>query len=505
MVERVTVIEGTYRDSVSLMLASQSASRLEGVSSATAVSATPLNLELLRRAGFDQPEADGTAAGDLVIAVRAQDEESAERALVAIRSDLRGGKQQQDGASERPPRSLAAAARRGDANLAVISVPGDRAAYECATALESGLHTFCFSSGFDVAIEAALKQRALDRELLMMGPDCGTAIIDGIGIGFANAVERGPVGIVAASGTGAQQISCLLDAEGIGISELIGVGGRDLRAEVGGAMSARAISILAEDRRTECIVVVGKSPAPAVAASLARHAGDAGKPTVLAMPGAAPMEVPSGVATVSSLEQAATSAARIVGLTVEAPAAAAVSASQPGAVRGLFCGGTLRDEALSVFAATAPDGRQPLAIDHVDGSLDGHDAFIDFGSESLTSGRPHPMIDPGLRDDEVVRQAADERVGVILADVVLGRCAHPDPAAGLAPAIESALASRGSQGLAVIVSLCGAARDPQGLERQAHSLEGAGATVARSNAEAARLALAAAGLERRAPTEAGGR
>lgn len=488
------MIEGTYRDSVSLMLAAQAASRLDGVQGASAVSATPINLELLRRDGFASPEMDAATPADLIVAVRAAEAEAVEAALEAIRTELRGGGGDTGPSQLAPPRSITAAARRTDANLAVISVPGDRAAYECATALEAGLNVFCFSSGFDAATELALKRRALELGLLMMGPDCGTAILDGTGIGFANQVAPGPVGIVAASGTGAQQVSCLLDSAGVGISQLIGVGGRDLGGEVHGAMSARAISILGADPATECIVVVGKSPDPGVAQAIAEHAAETGKPAVLALGEAVTAGLPEGVRPAGTLEDAASLAAELAGATLEAEGAEPVPPHRPGAVRGLFSGGTLRDEALGIAAGGMPADSPPLSLDNVSEDLGDAHAFIDFGSEELTRGRPHPMIDPQLRNDEVARQADDPEVGVILADVVLGRCSHPDPAAGLAEAIEPA-GGDGADRPAFVVSLCGAERDPQGLADQEERLTRAGATVARSNARAARIALEAAGLE----------
>ena len=252
-------------------------------------------------------------------------------------------------------------------------------------------------------------------------------------------------------------------------------------------------------------MVVGKSPDPGVAASLARHAAEAGKPAVLALPEAEPMETPPGVETADTLEAAAIRAAELVGASVQVGGASPAPMGRSGAIRGLFCGGTLRDEALSVFARALPDDRRPLALDHVDGDLDDRDALIDFGSESLVRGRPHPMIDPQLRDDELVRHAVDPRVGVILADVVLGRCAHPDPAASLSAGIEAAIRERGPEAPAIVVSLCGAERDPQGLKRQAERLLAAGAHVARSNAEAARIALRAAGIGRHEHSATGGR
>jgi FdrA protein len=280
----------------------------------------------------------------------------------------------------------------------------------------------------------------------------------------------------------------------VGVSQLIGVGGRDLRAEVGGLMAMRAISILADDPATDCLVVVAKSPDPEIASEIAARAGDAGKPSVLAFPGAQPMKTPDGVEQVDSLEAAAARAAALMGGATLEPAEQLTPPSRPGAVRGLFCGGTLRDEALAVFSAAAGESRAPLALEHADDDYGDRDAFIDFGSERLTRGRAHPMIDPTLRDREIERQAGDERVGALLVDVVLGRCAHPDPAAHLAPAIERALADRSGDELAVVVSLCGAQRDSQGLAGQAQRLRDAGATVTRSNAHAARLAVRAAGI-----------
>jgi FdrA protein len=498
VVERVIVLDGVYRDSVALMSASQDASRLDGVDIATAVTATPMNLELLRADGFPTGEVDGATSADLVIAVRAEADQPADTAVGAIRAALRGGGADSGAARASPPRSLTEAARRrGDANLAVISVPGTDAAYECATALEAGLNVFCFSSGFEAATEAALKRRALELGLLMMGPDCGTAILGGTAIGFANQVERGPVGIVAASGTGAQQVSCLLDWAGVGISELIGLGGRDLSAEVGGLMAAHAISMLGADPRTECIVLIGKSPDPRVAAELARLAAGTGKSAILALPGAGPAEVPAGAEIVDTLEAAAVRAAEAAGSRVPAGGAAVEPPARDGAIRGLFCGGTLRDEALRIASDALPDDRTPQAVDDLGGNLGEGDAFIDFGSESMVQGRPHPMIDPQPRDDALIRHAMDPAVGAILVDVVLGRCAHPDPAASLGAAIERASGGPGSEAPAVVVSLCGAEGDPQGLARQADRLREAGAIVARSNAEATRIALGAVGAGER--------
>jgi FdrA protein len=330
-----------------------------------------------------------------------------------------------------------------------------------------------------------------------MGPDCGTAILDGVGLGFANAVRQGPVGVVGASGTGIQEVTCLLDAAGIGISHAIGVGGRDLSPEVGGIMTLRALELLADDPATERIVVISKPPDPGVAGRVAEAAAATGKPAALAFPGMAdPPPLPAGVAFAGSLEAAAAWATKDGD--AAAPASADPTVVTPGAIRGLFSGGTLCYEAMAVVANAV--GRVasniPLRPEWrlADSNRSEGHTFVDFGDDALTEGRAHPMIDPGLRNERFRREAADPGTGVVLLDVVLGYGAHPDPAAELAPLVERALADRPG-GLSVVVSLCGAAGDPQSLDGQAATLRAAGALVTRSSAQAARLALAAAGLD----------
>ena len=442
MTERVIVRRGAYYDSVTLMLVSRAASG-EGQEVAVGM-ATPLNLELLAGQGFALE--DGLGPNDLVIAVRAADEEAADAAVEAVDREL-AAKATPSSAVERPSaRSLAAAARRdGDLSVAFLSIPGDHVAHEAAAALEAGLHVFCFSDGVSLEVEAALKRRAVERELLFMGADCGTAIIDGVALGFANAVERGPVGIVGASGTGIQEVCCQLDAAGIGVSHAIGVGGRDLHRDVGGLMMRRGIELLAADEDTHVIVAISKPPDPEVAAAI--EAVAAGKPVVMDF--AAP------------LQDVARRAAEAVGGRGATFGEALRRPPARGEVRGLYSGGTLCGEAERIV---------------------GHGTFTDFGADEYTQGRAHPMIDQSLR----VEALAAAREPVLLLDLVLGYGAHPDPAGELAPVIAQLDAH-------VIVALCGAAGDPQGLDAQRARLEEAGAVVTRSNAHAARLAKEAAG------------
>ena len=437
MTERVIVRRGAYYDSVTLMLVSRAASG-EGQEVAVGM-ATPLNLELLADQGFSLD--DDLGPNDLVIAVRTADEEAADEAVAAVDREL-AAKATPSSAVERPSaRSLAAAARRdGDLSVAFLSIPGEHVAHEAAAALEAGLHVFCFSDGVSLEVEAALKRRAVERKLLFMGADCGTAIIDGVALGFANAVERGPVGIVGASGTGIQEVCCQLDAAGIGVSHAIGVGGRDLHRDVGGLMMRRGLELLAADQDTKVIVAISKPPDPEVAAAIEGVA--AGKPVVMDF--------------TASLEDVARRAAEAVG---GAGASFDETLRRPparGEVRGLYSGGTLCGEAERIV---------------------GHGTFTDFGADEYTQGRAHPMIDQSLR----VEALAAAREPVLLLDVVLGYGAHPDPAGELAPVIAQLDAH-------VIVALCGAAGDPQGLDAQRAQLEEAGAVVTRSNAHAARLA-----------------
>ncbi|MBV9195288.1 MAG: acyl-CoA synthetase FdrA [Solirubrobacterales bacterium] len=500
MHDRVIVRRGAYYDSVTLMLVSRNAGALEGAEAVAVGMATPLNLELIESQGFDLHGAGELGPNDLLLAVRARDDAAADGVVAAIDAELSARSAGSGGAvEERPPRSIVSAARRHpELSVAFLSVPGHHVAYEAARALDAGLHVFCFSDGVSLEDEAELKRRALELGVLFMGADCGTAIIDGVALGFANAVRRGPVGIVGASGTGIQEVTCLLDAAGVGISHAIGVGGRDLSAQVGGAMTRRGLELLGADAGTEAIVAISKPPDPEVADEIAVVAARAGKPVVLAFLGFGdPPATPPGVEYATTLEAAAARGAELLGHSLPDFEARLPRPPTRGCVRGLYSGGTLCKEAMSIVSGGV--GRIasniPLQPDWLLADIrqtTGH-AFIDFGEDELTEGRPHPMIDNTLRIEHLLQDAADTQVTVILLDVVLGYGAHPDPAADLGPAVSEAVAAR--ENLNVIVALCGTDGDPQGLERQRAALLEAGAAVTRSNAHAARMALQAAAVK----------
>ncbi|HEY7067797.1 MAG TPA: acyl-CoA synthetase FdrA [Chloroflexota bacterium] len=495
MVVRARIEKDTYADSVRLMQIAQALRGMPGVQAADVLMGTAANQESLRVGGLLAEEAERAGPSDLLLCVRAADAAAAASALDAALALLRG-----QGAAPRfgeaAPRSLRAAiAGAPAANLAVVSVPGAYAALEAEEALRAGLHVFLFSDNVPLDAEVRLKTLADERELLLMGPDCGTSIIGGVGLGFANAVRPGRVGIVGASGTGIQQVSCLLDEAGVGVSQAIGTGGRDLAEAVGGRTTRRALALLAADPATRVLVLVSKPPSPPVARAVLAAAAAGGKPVVACLLGAAPGELPAGVTWARTLAEAADAAAA---LAVGRPAAAGEAV--PGApatagagtsLRGLFAGGTLAQEALLLLrerlgaVGSNLDGSEPGSAPHL---------VIDYGDDEYTRGRPHPMIDNGLRTEALAAAARDAAVGVVLLDVVLGYGAHPDPAGELAPAIERARTTARAAGraLAVVVSLCGTAGDPQGLAAQRRRLEAAGAEVHTRNAAAAVAAAARA-------------
>ncbi|HEU5176629.1 MAG TPA: acyl-CoA synthetase FdrA [Burkholderiales bacterium] len=446
------VERGRYLDSVALMRLSRRLSALPGVEEASLMIGSPSNKALLREAGLLAAEGEQAGVNDLVVALRASDERLGRQALQTALS-----LEKQQFHSEGMPRSRSLASALDvlpGANLALISVPGEFAVGEARKALNAGLHALVFSSGVPLEEERALKLLAREKRLLLMGPDCGTALIAGTPLAFANAVPRGDVGIVSASGTGLQEVSCLLARMGKGVSHGIGVGGRDLDERVGALATLDAIDALEQDAATATIVLISKPPAPRVAEQVLQRLARCRKKTVVCFlgldkPGLAPTLL-------AAAEMAAGSKIQDERQT----------GKSKGKVRGLYCGGTLCSEAELIFKRRG---------------LQGH-SFVDLGDDRYTRGRPHPMIDPEIRNAHLAAAAADPAVGVILLDVVLGYGAHPDPA-GILLKVSAKT---------VVASVTGTDDDPQVRSRQVAKLREAGVLVAPSNAQAAELAAALA-------------
>jgi FdrA protein len=498
------VIHNTYRDSVSLMQISARIGALAGIRQASVVMATEGNLALLREAKL-VAESMQAASSDLLVVLEGETNEAIERGLAAADAALAGAAQ--SSASATPdaisPRSIAMGLTGfAEANLALVSTPGEYAAAEALKALRLGLHVMLFSDNVSVADEVMLKREAAQRGLLVMGPDCGTAIISGIPLGFANVVQRGPVGVVGASGTGMQQVTTLLDRAGVGVSHALGTGGRDLRAEIGGASMLRAIDELAADSATRVIVLVSKPPAPEVATRVLERAAATGKPVVVCFLGADARNLErANVVAAGTLEEAASMAAALArGQRPERAAAKLPAFDFPpfkagqAYLRALYSGGTFCYEA-SLLLSNAVRGvysNTPVgaARELADVWESQAHTLVDLGDDAFTRGRPHPMIDHRLRNERLLREAADPEVRAILFDVVLGYGAHADPAAQMLPALEeaNAIARRDGRTIAWVGFVCGTERDPQGLSRQEAALRQAGVILAASNALAVRLA-----------------
>jgi FdrA protein len=508
---RCLVLFSTYRDSVWLMHLSHTLEGLPGVQRVAVMMGTPHNKALLQQAGLLTAEGEAAGANDLLVCVQAATPTAAAEALHQATARLTPPQVRGVAASAAAPRTLETALRRlPDANLACISVPGAYAVHEARKALQHGLHVFLFSAHVDLAAEASLKHLATQQGVLMMGPDCGTAVLSGAPLGFANQLPRGPVGLIAASGTGLQQVSCLLAGQGIGVSQAIGVGGRDVDERIGGHSMRAALQALAQDADTRVLVLIAKPPAASVAAQLAREAAQTGKPCVLAFVGATPLAAaPEGLYPAATLEEAALLAGALArgASTLSAPAtlpasgAAAAQAARAALqlgqrlVHALYCGGTLAHEALGLL-------RRALGTvaSNLDGTLGAAQArshvVLDLGAEEFTQGRPHPMLDPSARRPYLVEAASNPEVAVVLVDVMLGWGAHADPAGLLAAAWQEAQAVAGAAGRALIgiAHVCGAPDDPQGFVQQCQVLREHGLLLADSNAQAVRLATAVLGV-----------
>lgn len=471
MAIRFLVRPNTYFDSVVLMRAASLVSARPGVAAASLVMGTPANLALLAQAGLLDNDACVAGPNDLVIVVDG-DHDALDPALAEAEASLHQPPAPGASMSEGPrPRSLVAAVDAADhPNLALISVPGPYAASEALKALRLGLNVFLFSDNVPVADEILIKEHAEGAGLIVMGPDCGTAVVAGIPLGFANHLRRGPVGLAGASGTGLQQVSVLIDRWGVGVSHILGTGSRDLSAEVGGRSTRAALAALVEDPMTEVIVLVAKPPAPAVAARLLDQAADCGKPVVACFLGKELTPPAPSVTVVRTLEEAARAAVRLAGGTPpEGPPSAPPEdppAPHGDLLRALYTGGTFAYEAAAILGAGPR---------HV---------LRDLGADEFTVGRPHPMIDPAVRVPHLREALADPATAVVLLDVVSGYGASADPVTPLLRVLESAPPGRP----AVIAFVVGTEADPLPRSLIERQLAEVGVLLAASSTAALQLA-----------------
>lgn len=511
-VVKMEIRRGAYFDSVTLMRISADAKKIAGVTAAVVGMGTDYNIDSLKRLGMWTDAAADVTPSDLMLAISADDDKLAAEALVAVDGLLKARQAAKSETGDWLPSTLAGAIKvLPEANVVLISVPGAHAAREARQALEAGLHVMLFSDNVSLEEELALKEFAVGRELLVMGPDCGTAILNGVPLAFANVVRRGTIGVVAASGTGLQEFTSLVHRFGAGISQAIGVGGRDLSDAIGGRMTLLAVRALAADPQTRVLALVSKPPAPQTLEKLLVELKSVGKPVVVYFIGAPADAIrAAGFMPASHLEDAARQASQLAlgrDLTSLVDDAALDHAAEGitlhgSYLRGLYSGGTLCDEAqrrllpvLNVISSNTPiSGGKKLTDIH---QSEGH-TIVDLGDDDFTRGRAHPMIDPTARQERLAREIADPSVGMILLDVVLGYGSHPDMAGELASTIRDAGAARMATGQAPLIAaaICGTEDDPQDFAAQVKTLEAVGVKVFPAHAALCAFAARVMGANR---------
>jgi FdrA protein len=492
---KVEIRLGAYYDSIVLMQLQRALTEQPGILDAGVVMGTKANKEVLAQSSLLVAEAEAAGNDDLIIVVRATDETSAQAALAKV-DELVAARRGRAGDQEYHPRSLETAAKMlPAAQWVLVSVPGRYAAGVSRQALGLNKHVFLYSDNVSVEDEVALKQEAAQKGLLVMGPDCGTAIVNGIGLGFANKVRKGPIGVVAAAGTGLQQVTVRIHQMGGGITHALGTGGRDLSEAVNAITARQGLDLMARDPDAKVIVLVSKPPSSKIADSLVQAARSVGKPVVVNFIGyATASRRVDNVFFATTFDETAELAIRLIDSPEDFAAQPDLSKFAPGQryLRGLFSGGTLQYEALLILQNYVPVVYSNAPLDKKnkleDSLVSKAHTVIDLGEDEFTVGRLHPMLDNDLRIRRLEKEASDPEVAVILLDVVLGFGAHGNPASELAPAIAAAIQSAKEAGrhLEVVAIVSGTDGDPQGMEAQIKRLRDAGAKTETSNDAAAR-------------------
>lgn len=509
MTLQTSVKRNAYYDSVTLMLLSRELQKLEGVEDLLVGMGTDLNIDLARGLGLATSDFDTLTANDLFIAAKINEEIVSMQAIEEAVNDYLNKSAESESDEDYQPTSLDSALQfMPGANMVLVSVPGQYAATEVEDALDAGLHVMLFSNNVPVEDELRLKQKAVEKGLLMMGPDCGTAIINGVPLCFANAVRRGKIGVVGASGTGTQEVTVQIHRLGEGLSQVIGTGGRDLKDQIGGLMMIQSFEALIADPGTDVIVLISKPPDPSVAEKIYRIAKNNPKPVVIDFIGGNKGAIEAaGAIPCISLEDAAQKAVKVLrGQAFEdfkgfsLPEAqidrivekeVAKLKSDQTELRALFTGGTLADEAMKLLGehydiySNIPLSPE-MAIKNLPAGRG--NICLDLGEDEFTRGRPHPMIDPQTRT-EFFKSHVDGHTAVILVDVVLGFGSHNDPAGAVADSVREIRQQLSSQGkdIVVISSVCGTDLDRQDLTKSVATLEAEGILVMPSNAQAVRL------------------
>lgn len=513
MTTRVIVKKSTYRDSISLMKISNSISKLPGITQAAVVMATELNRRVLSEAGFVDAAIGHASSSDMIVAIEAKETASLDAAFMETETLLSTG--EKPTGEKAPPTSLEEALELvPDANLAVISVPGQFAKREAMQALSKGLNVFLFSSNISREEEVELKKIAREKRLLLMGPDCGTSIINHKVLGFGNTIREGTIGLVSASGTGLQEVTTLIHKAGLGISQAIGTGGGDLSEQVGGITMIQGLELLEADEQTKVIVLISKPPGPGTMEKVLEVARRSRKPVVVNfLGGSVSPRLLGKLNPANTLDDAAKLACELAGMKPTVVASVIPKetisialaeheklAKSQQYIRGLFSGGTLCYESEIVLQPLLGEvfSNAPIKPENKvagDAPSKKH-SCIDMGAEEFVEGRAHPMIDFTLRNMRILQEAKDPETAVILIDVELGYGSNADPAGQLVPVIQKAkaLAKEAGRHLPIVASVVGTEADFQGLARQEKALSEAGVLIMPTNAQATKVsALIASG------------
>ena len=504
---------GEYFDSVSLMLIAKKISELEIVLDSAAVMGTPENKSMLQTSGLLTDELQNAGDMDLMIAYKCNTQNESNLITQKINEFLKKSGDTDTSSGSQNPSSLESALKiLPDANLVMISVAGKYAGDEAMKALQNGLNVMLFSDNVSIEKEIELKKFAKEKGLFVMGPDCGTAIINGVPLAFANVVNHGNIGIVAASGTGLQEVSCLISNSGCGISQAIGTGGRDVKKDVGGIMFLEGIKALAEDKNTEVILLVSKPPADEVITKIVELINEIEKPVVgIFLNASAELLKDSKINTAKTLEEGAMLAiaysqkknskevskrinAREIELNKIAENESAKLNAGQKYLRALFSGGTFCDETQMFFQKMLEEVFSNTPVGKVKKLKDiwksEKHTIVDLGDDDFTVGKPHPMIDYTTRNKRILAEANDPETAVILLDIVLGYGSNMDPIAEILPVLKEVkkITSRQKRYLPIVCSVTGTEKDPQNRTTVATALEADGVLVLESNAAASKLA-----------------
>lgn len=511
MILCVEVRKNTYYDSVSLMLITKEIKKMQGIKNVIVGMGTDLNKELCANLNLSNEKIKELSPNDFFIAVNLEGETDTTLSTIVLKVDELLNSKKDDSEETYKPNTLKAAVNHiKEVNMAVISLPGEYAGDEVRKALQNGLHVMLFSDNISIAEELELKELGREKGLLVMGPDCGTAIINGVPLCFANVVKRGDIGIVGASGTGNQEVTVIIDKLGGGVSQVIGTGGRDLKSEIGGIMMIEGFKALMDDQATKVIVLISKPPAKEVAEKILKMVKDTNKPVVVNFIGGDRAQIEkSGAYACVTLEDAAHKAVllskgeKVSDYTgfdqkeedIDKIVEKEFSKFQSGQkyLRALYTGGTLADEAMKLLSKEGHSVYSNIPLTPEMKLMDIHKSImhtcVDLGDDDFTLGKPHPMIDPIGRVERLPVEAQDDEVAIILMDFVLGYGSNVDPAGEMLPYIIEAKKSMESRGkyLCVIGYICGTSGDPQNYTAQREKLENAGVVLMPSNAQAVRL------------------